>query len=127
MPTTERDATLLLAVEAQRPPLERTIAFVHAHPELAYEERLCAAELASTLEAAGLSVERGAGGMATAFRASLATGRPGPRVGLIAVYDAVPAVTPDGGLVATHSCGHGPQAAGVIAAAAALAAQRDDL
>jgi metal-dependent amidase/aminoacylase/carboxypeptidase family protein len=57
--------------------------------------------------------------METAFRASF--GRPGRTVGLLAVYDAVAAVRADGSIEPVHSCGHGPQSGGVLAAALALA------
>ena len=49
---------------------------------------------------------------------------PGRAVGVIAVYDAVCAKRPDGSDEAVHSCGHGPQAAGVVGAALAAAALR---
>jgi metal-dependent amidase/aminoacylase/carboxypeptidase family protein len=58
--------------------------------------------------------------MPTAFRAQVAGARPGRRVGLVCLYDAVAAVRPDGSIEAVHSCGHGPIAGGVVAAALAL-------
>ncbi|MBF6606538.1 MAG: M20/M25/M40 family metallo-hydrolase [Chloroflexi bacterium] len=72
-------------------------------------------------------MELGIAGMATAFRATLKGGLPGRTVGLVAVYDAVPAVRGPGSFEPTHSCGHGPIAAGVVGAVAALAAHRDQL
>jgi metal-dependent amidase/aminoacylase/carboxypeptidase family protein len=101
--------------------------FVHEHPELAHEEHACSGHVAERLAAAGYRVERGVGGMPTAFRATLAGARPGRSVGLVALYDAVAAVRPDGAIEAVHSCGHGPIAGGVSAAALALAGLRDRL
>ncbi len=63
--------------------------------------------------------------METAFRAVLDEGRPGRSVGLVCLYDAVAAVRPDGSIDAVHSCGHGPIAGGVTAAALALADRSD--
>src|SRR5205823_3026798 len=95
--------------------------FVHEHPELGHEEHECARYLSETFAGAGLEVERGVGGMQTAFRGTLHGARPGRSIGLVCLYDAVPAVRPDGAVEPVHSCGHGPIACGVATAAAALA------
>ena len=64
---------------------------------LSYEERHAAGLLATELEAAGLTVERGAGGVETALRAR--TGKAGgARVAILAEYDALPEIG--------HACGH---------------------
>ncbi|MBS1889103.1 MAG: hypothetical protein JSU06_18145 [Actinobacteria bacterium] len=118
---TRRDAEIIGAVDARRERIEATIDFVHAHPELAHEERECAAHLADLLAAAGFSVTRGVAGMETAFVARLAGASPGARVGIAALYDAVPAVEADGSVRPVHSCGHGPIAAAATGAALALA------
>jgi metal-dependent amidase/aminoacylase/carboxypeptidase family protein len=115
------DAEVIAAVAAQRTAIAGTVAFVHAHPELAHEEHLCAAHLAERLGEAGLQVERGVAGLDTAFRAVLPGGQPGRRVGAAALYDAVAAVREDGSLAAVHSCGHGLIAGAVIGTALALA------
>jgi metal-dependent amidase/aminoacylase/carboxypeptidase family protein len=121
------DAEVLAAVEASRQAIVETIRFVHDHPELAHEEHACAGRLATTLEGAGLEVERGVAGMATAFVATLRGSAPGRAVGIAALYDAVAAVRPEGSIEAVHSCGHGPIAGGVTGAALALATLRDRL
>jgi len=121
------DRDLLAAVERRREDAVAVMRFVHEHPELGHEERECSAFLADRLEAGGFSVERGAGGMATAFTASLEGVRTGRSVGLVCLYDAVAAVRPDGRVEAVHSCGHGPIAGGVSAAALALADRRESL
>lgn len=107
--------------------IEETVNFVHAHPELAYEEHECSRFLVGRLEAAGFEVEPGVAGMETAFRARLEGGRPGETVGIVDLYDAVPAVREAGRIEPVHSCGHGPIAAGVEAAGRALAGIRDEL
>jgi metal-dependent amidase/aminoacylase/carboxypeptidase family protein len=118
------DAEVIAAVVAQRAAIAGTVAFVHAHPELAHEEHLCAAHLAGRLSEAGLRVEQGVAGLGTAFRAVLTGGRAGRRVGVAALYDAVAAVREDGSLEAVHSCGHGLIAGAVTGAALALATLR---
>ena len=121
------DAEVIAAVAAQQPAIAATAAFVHAHPELAHEEHRCAGRLAGQLRGGGLQVEEGLAGLDTAFRAALAGGRAGRRVGIVALYDAVAAVREDGRLEAVHSCGHGLIAGAVVGAALALASLRDQL
>ena len=121
------DEQVLAAVAGQRPEIEGAIEFVHAHPELAHEEIECSGFLADQLERAGYRIERGVGGMETAFRARLEGQGGGRAVGIVDLYDAVPAVREDGSIEPVHSCGHGPLAGGVAGAALALAELRDDL
>lgn len=121
------DADLLAAVDAQGGALRETVRFVHDHPELGHEEHQCSTYLCATLAGAGLEIERGLAGMETAFRATLRGGRAGLSVGLVCLYDAVPAMRPDGRVEPVHSCGHGPIAGGVVAAALALARFREQL
>src|SRR5438093_5439842 len=70
---------------------------IHAHPELAYEERHAVAAISAVLERAGHRIERGIGGLETAFRARVGPTE-GPAVALLAEYDALPEVG--------HGCGH---------------------
>jgi metal-dependent amidase/aminoacylase/carboxypeptidase family protein len=120
------DAEMLAAVEARHEDSLEVLRFVHGHPELGHEEHECSRFIGDRLEAAGFEVERDAGGMETAFRAVLDGGSAGRTVGLVCLYDAVAAVRPDGSIEAVHSCGHGPIAGGVTAAALALADRRDE-
>ena len=121
------DGAVLAAVDRGMTVGLDVMGFVHANPELGHEEHRSAAYVADALQHAGLQVERGAGGMETAFVAALDGARPGRTVGLVCLYDAVAAVRPDGTIEAVHSCGHGPIAGGVTAAAAALASLADQL
>jgi amidohydrolase len=70
---------------------------IHAHPELAYQERHAVAAIGRLLERAGHRVELGIGGLETAFRARVGPAD-GPAVALLAEYDALPEVG--------HGCGH---------------------
>jgi metal-dependent amidase/aminoacylase/carboxypeptidase family protein len=122
------DAQAVLdAVAAQTDVISEVSRFVHDHPELGHEEHECSTYLCDTLASAGLEVERGVAGMATAFRATLRGARPGRTVGLVCLYDAVATVRPDGGVDAVHSCGHGAIAGAVTGAALALSDVRNDL
>ena len=89
-----KDTETLAAVGAQMPAALSVMRFVHGHPELAHEEHACSAHIADTLAAGGYRVERGVGGMPTAFRATFEGARPGRAVGMIVLYDAVAAVRP---------------------------------
>jgi len=85
---------------------------IHAHPELCFEEHQASTWLGDCLERElGGPVERGVGGLATAFRARVGTGS--PRVAILAEYDALPDIG--------HACGHNLIAGGAVGAFLALA------
>lgn len=91
---------------------------IHAHPELCFEERQAASWLGECLERSpGVRVERGVGGLDTAFRASV--GRGSPRVAILAEYDALPEIG--------HACGHNLIAGSAVGAFLALARQAAEL
>jgi amidohydrolase len=90
---------------------------VHGTPELAFEEERAAAWLGEVLDAAGLTVERRAFGLPTAFVARAGSGP--LHVALCAEYDALPRIG--------HACGHNLIAAIAVGAARALAPLADDL
>ncbi len=97
-------------------------------PEIALEERFASALLADELEAAGFSVERGVGGLPTAFVASWGSG--GPTIGILGEYDALPGLSQrmaseraplqEGG--PGHGCGHNLFGVASLGAALALKA-----
>ena len=101
-------------VDDLAPVLRDVSAKIHAHPELRFEEHRAAAWLTEAVEGAGVAVERGLGGLATAFRARLGDGS-GPHVAILAEYDALPEIG--------HACGHNLIAAGALGAFLALARQ----
>ena len=66
---------------------------IHAHPELNYQEYHASKLLSDTLERHDFAVERGVGGVETAFRATLQGGAgTGPTVAILAEYDALPEI-----------------------------------
>src|SRR5262245_52960305 len=98
--------------------LEALSRLIHDHPELGGRETQAAGWLTAFLERQGFRVERGTGGLETAFRATLETGR-GPTVAVLCEYDALPGIG--------HACGHNVIAASGVGAGAALAQLRDRL
>ena len=90
---------------------------IHAHPELGYEEHHAAAVTASLLESQGFTVERGAAGLPTAFRAVKGSGS--LTLAICAEYDALPDVG--------HACGHNIICASSVGAALALGDVADDI
>ena len=115
------------AVVDATPSINAIVDFVNEHPELAHQETETAAFLVAQLRGVGYTVTEGIAGMPTAFRAELDFGVPGATVGVISVYDAPASIDENGQVNPVHSCGHGPQAGGVIGAALALAAVREQL
>ncbi|HEY8208804.1 MAG TPA: amidohydrolase [Myxococcaceae bacterium] len=109
---------ILATIERESEALCKLSRRIHEHPELRFQEHQAAAWLSAAVEAAGVQVERGVGGMETAFRARI--GKPGgARVAILAEYDALPNVG--------HACGHNLIAAGAVGAFLGLASVRDEL
>ena len=82
------------------------------HPELCFEEHFAHDLLCDTLVSEGISVERGACDLPTAFVAEAGTS--GPTIGVVCEYDALPGIG--------HACGHNIIAAAGLGAGLALAA-----
>lgn len=127
MAVESHDRSFRDAVVAATPAIHEIVDAITAHAELAHEETESVGHLTARLRDAGYTVTEGIAGMPTAFRAELQLGSPGTTVGLIAVYDAPASKNDAGAVEPVHSCGHGPQAGGVIGAALALAAVREQL
>ncbi|PKB80505.1 MAG: hypothetical protein BZY88_08590 [SAR202 cluster bacterium Io17-Chloro-G9] len=91
--------TAAKAIDSAREELVGIARDIHAHPELNYQEHHAAKLLSDTLDQHGFIVERGVGGVETAFRATLSGGAgEGPTVAILAEYDALPEIG--------HGCGH---------------------
>ena len=108
------------AIEGSRQALFDLSRDVHAHPELNYQEHYSSNALAVFLEECGLDVERGIGGLETAFRAIVpGGGGEGPTIAVLAEYDALPEIG--------HGCGHNLIAMAAMGAALGLQANAQDL
>jgi amidohydrolase len=114
-------ARLAAAIAANRAEILELSHRIHAHPEPAFEEQQAARWVADTLAGHGFLVELPVGRLSTAVRARMAGGRgsDGPRVGILAEYDALPGLG--------HGCGHNSMAASGVGAAIALASLAPEL
>ena len=99
--------TIDARIDRERDALAKLARDIHAKPELRFEEHEAAKNITSYLERIGFAVERGVGGMPTAFRARAGKSG-GPRVAVLAEYDALPEIG--------HACGHNLIAAGGVGA-----------
>jgi amidohydrolase len=106
------------AVDRLGDELEALSRQIHDHPELAYEEVKACGWLSDFLAKQGYKVERGVGGVQTAFRATIETGE-GPTIAILCEYDALPGIG--------HACGHNVIATSGAGAGAALAAVKAQL
>ena len=108
------------AIESSKTDLFDLSRDVHAHPELNYEEYYSSNALAGFLEQRDFRVERGIGGVETAFRATIPGGAGnGPTIAVLAEYDALPEIG--------HGCGHNLIAMAAMGAALGLQANAPDL
>jgi amidohydrolase len=105
---------IVALLERRKDELEAFSLDIHAHPELAFEERYASERLTAWLEREGFALERGVGGLETAFRARYRFGAGGPTIALIAEYDALPELG--------HACGHNLICTATLGAALALKA-----
>jgi amidohydrolase len=120
-PFADVKARVAAAVEAASTEIIDLSHRIHANPEPAFEERQASTWLAEALRARAFEVQHPAGSLDTAIRAVYRGGRgdDGPRIGILAEYDALPGLG--------HGCGHNTMAASGFGAAIALAAVADAL
>jgi amidohydrolase len=88
-------------------------------PELSLEEVRASRRLTEILESDAYRVDRGVANLPTSFVATARGKQPGPRVGILAEYDALPGVG--------HGCGHNLIAASAVGAGLVLSRLRDRL
>ena len=104
--------TIDSAVDRSAPELSALAIKIHQNPELRFEEMKAAAWLGDFVASRGHVVERGLADMPTAFRAR-AGDASGPRVAILAEYDALPEIG--------HACGHNLIATAAVGAFIAAA------
>ena len=95
-------------VDEKRPVLEDIARFLYENPELGSEEFKAFEKITKILEDHGFDVEKGVYDMPTAFVASFKGKGDGPKVAVLAEYDALPGVG--------HGCGHDLIAASAVGA-----------
>ncbi|MBI1210861.1 MAG: amidohydrolase [Alphaproteobacteria bacterium] len=99
------------AIDEMRDELIGVSHAIHAHPELAFEEKFAADLLTRTVEKYDLTVHRGAYGVETAYATEF--GHDGSGImSILSEYDALPGIG--------HSCGHNIIAAAGLGAALGL-------
>jgi amidohydrolase len=120
-PHADAKARLAAAVERARDEIIELSHRIHANPEPAFEEHQAARWVAEAVARHGFDVQHPAGRLPTAVRATLPGGRgtDGPRIGILAEYDALPGLG--------HGCGHNTMAASGVGAAIALASVAPEL
>src|SRR2546428_3755981 len=88
----------LHAIDERRDSLFELSRAIHANPETAYEERQASTRLADFLEKNGFKVQRGYRGVEPSYRGDASGKNGGPRVAILAEYDALAELG--------HGCGH---------------------
>lgn len=106
------------AIDAIKSQIIQVAEAIFDHPETGNQEYFAADLLTGILTEKGFRITRPLGQLPTAFRAQMAIA-PGPVVGLLAEYDALPGLG--------HACGHNLIAAASLGAALGLAAVKDEL
>lgn len=86
--------------------------YIFDNPEYDFKEYKAMEILTEYLNNNGFKVEKGIGGLETAFRAVYENGINGPSIGLLCEYDAIKDLG--------HACGHHMQGPAIVCAAAAL-------
>jgi len=86
------------AIDKRREALVSLSLAIHAKPELAYQEHEASLRLSEFLEGDGFRVTRGYCGVETAYRGDAKGKKDGPRVAILAEYDALADLG--------HGCGH---------------------
>ncbi|GGJ24126.1 amidohydrolase [Paenarthrobacter histidinolovorans] len=104
-------------VTSWRPRVQALSEFLHANPEISFQEVRAAESITALLTEGGFDVIHGTAGLPTAFTATAGTGD--LTVALCVEYDALPSVG--------HACGHNLIAGASIAAALALLPHVDEL
>ncbi len=95
-PVHELKATAGRQIDREHDALVEVARFIHANPELQFQEHRAADRLTEELSRRGFTIERPLAGLETAFRASYGEGR--PHIAIIAEYDALAGLG--------HACGH---------------------
>ncbi|MCG0277155.1 MAG: M20 family metallopeptidase [Thermanaeromonas sp.] len=107
------------AVETHKEEIIRLAEEIFDHPEVGQQEFFASRLLTQALAKYGFEVVYPLPELPTGFRATLKCAGPGPRVALLAEYDALPGLG--------HACGHNLIGAAAVGAGLALAAVKEEL
>ena len=115
----QRQKMLVDAVEAVRQQVIEAEKFIWQHPETGYREWKTSAYLEKTFQGLGYNLVRA--GNIPGFYTDLVTGKPGPKILLLAELDALASPTHTQAVAGNaHACGHHAQCAALVGVAAAL-------
>lgn len=103
---------LMRYIETLKEKLVSMSDYIFDHPEAGYKEFKASNLLYRFLECNGFKIEKGYGGLETAFRAVYENGKGGPCIGFLCEYDAVKGLG--------HGCAHHLQGPSVIGAAVSI-------
>lgn len=126
---TKYEEAAVWSVDRHREEYIETAKLLWDHPELRFKEQYACDLMTGELKKEGFRVERGAGGLPTAFRAVYGSGK--PVIGFLGEYDALPNLSQEAGVAeqkrrmadsdpAGHGCGHHMLGTGLLGAAVAL-------
>jgi len=89
---------IIEAIDTNRNDFYDISKYIGANPELGHEEYKSSKILVDMLKKHGFTVSTGTAGLPTAFEAVFDSGLPGPTIGIMSEYDALPELG--------HACGH---------------------
>lgn len=96
------------SIEEHGEELWKLARYLWENPEYNFKEVKSSRAIRELLESCGFAVEKGICGLDTAFQGVYDSGMPGPHIGFLAEYDAVPGMG--------HACGHNLMAAMAVGA-----------
>jgi len=108
MDLVEAKRCIISHVNALQDDLWYIVTKLYENPEIGFEEHKSAALITDFLADKGFEIERGIGGIDTAFKASVNGISDSPKIAFLAEYDALPALG--------HACGHNLIAAAAVGA-----------
>jgi amidohydrolase len=118
MPTENLREIAIRAIEDNKERLFRLSQSISDEPELLFQEHKTAAKLiAEVKDLKGIRIEKGVGGLETAFTARLGEGH--PSIAILAEFDALPKIG--------HGCGHNLISTSTVGAMIGLAAAKEKL
>ncbi len=109
--------TVIASIDAQGEKLTEISIEIHNNPELCFKEFLASKVLTDYLKETGFTVEYPAYGLDTAFRGTI--GNSGPKIAILAEYDAVADLG--------HTCGHNIIGSAAVGAGVALTSVINEL
>ena len=119
MALSEAKQRVIIQIDGLQDKLWEIVTRLYENPELAFQETESAKLITETLSKAGFEIEKGVGGLETAFIAKKSNHTNTPVVAILAEYDALPEIG--------HACGHNLIAAAAVGAGLGVLSVLDEL